>query len=223
MKLYIRMSGLGGQGVVTAAHILGGAAVMDGKNALVNPFFGAEKRLAPAESYVRISDEQIYDAGEILYPNIIMVYHPAVILQGKSYTMPFFSGLKKDGIIIVSTDKEIEFSEDEKNSLKELNVKVYFIPAIDIAREIGGTELSSNIAMLGALMGITNVVSMNAMQESLKERFSGKVKFVASGTTAALDDAVKKQYDKVEKLITANMNVLTEGYNRASAMLKAAA
>lgn len=67
------------------------------------------------------------------------------------------------------------------------------------------------------------MVSMDAMQESLKERFSGKVKFIASGTTAALDDVVKKQYDKVEKLITANMNVLTEGYNRASAMLKAAA
>jgi len=186
MKLYIRMSGLGGQGVVTAAHILGGAAVIDGKNALVNPFFGAEKRLAPAESYVRISDEKIYDAGEILYPNIIMVYHPDVILQGKSYTMPFFSGLKKNGIIIVNSDKEIVFSDEEKNNLKELNAQVYFIPATDIAREVGGTELSTNIAMLGALLGITNVVSMNAMEESLKERFGGKVKFVASGTTLSL-------------------------------------
>jgi pyruvate ferredoxin oxidoreductase gamma subunit len=217
------MSGLGGQGVVTAAHILGGAAVIDGKNALVNPFFGAEKRLAPAESYVRISDEKIYDAGEILYPNIIMVYHPDVILQGKSYTMPFFSGLKKNGIIIVNSDKEIVFSDEEKNNLKELNAQVYFIPATDIAREVGGTELSTNIAMLGALLGITNVVSMNAMEESLKERFGGKVKFVASGTTAALDDAIKKQYDKVEKLITANRNVLREAYKKAASMLKAAA
>jgi len=222
MQLYIRMSGLGGQGVVTAAHILGGAAVKDGKNAMVNPFFGAEKRLAPAESYVRISDEEIFDTGEILYPNVIMIYHPDVILQGKSYTMPFFSGLKKNGVIIVNSAHKIEFSEDEKASLKKLNAQVFFIPATDIAREVGGTELSTNIVMLGALLGITNIVNMETMQESLKERFGGKAKFIASGTTAALDDAIKKQYDKIEKLIAANINVLTEAYKRAAAQCDSA-
>ncbi len=220
MNTYIRMSGLGGQGVVTAAHILGSAAVKDGKNALVNPFFGAEKRLAPAESYVRISDEEIFDAGEILYPNIIMIFHPDVILQGKSYTMPFFSGIKKEGIIIVCSSKEIPFSEDENKNLKDLNVKVYFFPAIDLAREVGGTELATNIAMLGALLGITEIVSPKAMHEALIERFGGKAKFVASGSTAALDEAIKKQYDKIEKLIASNARVLDESYKKAAAMKK---
>ncbi len=219
MKFFIRMSGLGGQGVVTAAYILGGAAVKDGKNAVVNPFFGAEKRLAPAESYVRISDEKIYDTGEILYPNVIMIYHPDVILQGKSYTMPFFSGLKKDGIIIVNSEKELTLSEDERKSLDELNAKVYFIPATDISREIAGSELSTNIAMLGALIGLTNLVSLDALQVSLKERFGGKVKFVASGTTAALDDALSKQYSKVDKLISTNMELLTTAYERAKNLI----
>ncbi|MFQ3675284.1 MAG: 2-oxoacid:acceptor oxidoreductase family protein [Endomicrobiia bacterium] len=216
----IRMSGLGGQGVVTAAHILGTAAVKEGKNAVVNPFFGAEKRLAPAESYVRISTEEIYDTGEILYPNIIMVYHPDVILMGKSYTMPFFSGIKQDGIIVINSNKPIPFNNDEKESLNKLNVKVYFIPATEIARDIGGTELSTNISMLGALLGITNVVTMDTLSNALKERFGGKTKFVASATTAALDDAVKKQFDKIEKLISANINILTESYKQAQEMLK---
>jgi pyruvate ferredoxin oxidoreductase gamma subunit len=215
------MSGLGGQGVVTAAHILGTAVVKDGKNALVNPFFGAEKRLAPAESYVRMSDEQIFDSGEILYPDVIMIFHPDVILEGKSYTMPFFSGIKKNGVIIVNSAKAIEFSEDENKHLKELNVSVYFIPATDIAKEVGKTELATNIAMLGALLGITGVVNMDAMQESLKERFGGKAKFVASATTAVLDDAIKKQYAKIEILITSNMNVLNESFNRASSIANA--
>lgn len=220
MQIYVRISGLGGQGAVTAAHILGGAAVMDGKNALVNPFFGAEKRLAPAESYVRVSDEQIFDTGEILYPDVILIFHPDVILQGKSYTMPFFSGIKKDGIIIVNSKKTIEFTEDEKRRLNELNVSVYFIPATEIARQVGGTELSTNIAMLGTLLGVTHIVSMDAMQGATKERFGGKMKFVASGSTAALDDHIKKQYDKVEKLISANMNVLNEAYNRGVTLVK---
>lgn len=89
----IRMSGLGGQGVVTAAHILGSAAAAQGFESTVNPFFGAEKRLAPAESYVRISNRRIYERGEILAPNIIMIFHPHVITLGKCYTMPFFDGL----------------------------------------------------------------------------------------------------------------------------------
>lgn len=220
MKTYIRMSGLGGQGVVTAAHIIGGAAVKDGKFALVNPFFGAEKRLAPAESYVRISDVEMSDAGEILYPDIIMVYHHDVIVQGKSYTMPFFSGIRKNGIIIVNSDRPLEFTADENKRLNELNVSVYFFPATRAAREIGGSELASNIAMLGALMGITDLVSMEAVHESLRERFGGKAKFVASATTAVLDEAIKKQYDKVEKLMAANAKVLDETYKMAKAMVK---
>ena len=46
-RLNIRMSGLGGQGAVTAAHVLAMAANRDGKFSISNPFFGAEKRMAP--------------------------------------------------------------------------------------------------------------------------------------------------------------------------------
>ena len=59
-RLNIRMSGLGGQGAVTAAHVLAMAANRDGKFSISNPFFGAEKRMAPAESYCRIGIERIY-------------------------------------------------------------------------------------------------------------------------------------------------------------------
>ncbi|MCL5886755.1 MAG: 2-oxoacid:acceptor oxidoreductase family protein [Actinobacteria bacterium] len=222
-RQYVRMSGLGGQGVVTAASILGSAAVRDGKNAVVNPFFGAEKRLAPAESYVRISDEKLYDSGEILYPDIIMVYHPDVILQGKSYTMPFFSGLKRDGVIIVNSPTTIEFSDDENARLEDLGASVHFFSATDAARELAGTELATNVAMLGTLIGTTGIVSFDSVDAALRERFGGKSKFVASGTTAALDDAVKKQYDKIEKLLASNAKVLKETYDRARTAVAARA
>ncbi len=218
----IRMSGLGGQGAVTAAHIVGSAAVLDGKNAAVNPFFGAEKRLAPAESYVRIAQGNIYDTGEILYPNIIMVFHPDVILHGKSYTMPFFAGLQQDGIIIVNSEFTFDFTDDEQKELDELNVKVYFVQATQMARDIGGTDLATNIAMLGALIGVTKIVSMKALEEALQERFGAKAKgFVASATTAVLDDAIKKKYDKAEKLIEANMKVLVAAAESAESLVAA--
>ena len=67
-RLNIRMSGLGGQGAVTAAHVMAMAASRDGKFAISNPFFGAEKRMAPAESYCRIGINRIWDRGELVFP-----------------------------------------------------------------------------------------------------------------------------------------------------------
>ena len=96
-RLNIRMSGLGGQGAVTAAHVMAMAANRDGKFSISNPFFGAEKRMAPAESYCRIGIERIYDRGELVFPDVIEVFHPQVITMGKSYTMPFYSGVKEGG------------------------------------------------------------------------------------------------------------------------------
>jgi pyruvate ferredoxin oxidoreductase gamma subunit len=208
-KVSIRMSGLGGQGVVTAAHILGAAATQEGKESTVNPFFGAEKRLAPAESYVRIATERIYERGEVLFPNIIMIFHPHVITLGKCYTMPFFDGLQPDGIIIVNSDTPLELQKDDVEKLARLKARFFYIPATRLALEVGGTELSTNMSMLGGLLGITQLVSFNAFRDSLAERFGGG-KFVASGTTAALDDALRSKYAKVTMLIEKNMEVVEE-------------
>ncbi len=208
-KISIRMSGLGGQGVVTAAHILGSAATKEGKDSTVNPFFGAEKRLAPAESYVRISDETIHERGEILYPDIIMIFHPHVITLGKCYTMPFFDGLQKEGIIIINSDEPLTLQKDDLAKLAGLNARLFYIPATQLAIDIGGTDLSTNVSMLGGLLGVTNIVSLESLKESLAERFGGG-QFVASGTTAALDDALKGKYTKVAQLIEKNMEVAAQ-------------
>lgn len=217
-KVYIRMSGLGGQGVVTAAHILGSAAHLDGKQSTVNPFFGAEKRLAPAESYVRISQERIHDRGEILCPNIIMIYHPHVITLGKCYTMPFFEGLQPEGKILINSDTSLDLRQEDLDVLNNLKAKIYYIPAARVASEIGGTELSTNIAMLGGLMSIANLVSRESLREALLERFGGG-KFVASGTTAALDDVIKSKFTKLAGLIEKNMEVMEKSADAVTEFL----
>ncbi|MGD8546126.1 MAG: 2-oxoacid:acceptor oxidoreductase family protein, partial [Candidatus Bathyarchaeota archaeon] len=60
----IRISGLGGQGVVLAGQILGRAAVLSGKNAVQTQIYGAEARGSAAKSEVIISD------GKIGYPYV---------------------------------------------------------------------------------------------------------------------------------------------------------
>lgn len=212
-RINIRISGLGGQGAVTAAHILAMAANKEGKFSISNPFFGAEKRMAPAESYVRIGPERIYDRGELVFPDIIMVFHAQVITMQKSYTAPFYSGIKENGIVIINTSGDL-LNEDDHKRLEALNVSVYNIDATKLALEIGGTELSTNMAMIGACAGTTKAVGLEALDQALQERF-GK-KYVASGGTATLDEAIKKKYAKKEQLIQKNMETMKVAYGMAT-------
>ena len=212
-RMNIRISGLGGQGAVTAAHLLAMAANKDGKFSISNPFFGAEKRMAPAESYARIGSERIYDRGELVYPDVIMIFHPQVITMQKSYTAPFYDGIKENGLIIINTTDDLLPDEDHKR-LKDLNVAVLNHDATKLALEIGKTELSTNMAMIGACAGITKIVSLKALDGAIKDRF-GK-KYVASGGTATLDEAIKKKYAKKEMLLKANMDTITKSYEIAT-------
>ena len=212
-RMNIRISGLGGQGAVTAAHLLAMAANKDGKFSISNPFFGAEKRMAPAESYARIGSERIYDRGELVYPNVIMIFHPQVITMQKSYTAPFYSGIKENGLVIINTSDDL-LSEEDHQRLEDLNVAVLNHDATKLALEIGKTELSTNMAMLGACAGVTKIVSLKALDGALQDRF-GK-RYVASGGTATLDEAIKKKYAKKEMLLKANMDCITESYKMSS-------
>jgi len=208
-RMNIRISGLGGQGAVTAAHLLAMAANKDGKFSISNPFFGAEKRGAPAESYARIGTERIYDRGELVFPDVIMVFHPQVITMQKSYTAPFYSGIKENGLVIINTSADL-LSDEDRKTLDDLNVAVFNHDATKLALEIGKTELSTNMAMIGACAGITNIVSLKALDGAIQDRF-GK-RYVASGGTATLDEAIKKKYAKKEMLLKANMDTIVEGH-----------
>jgi pyruvate ferredoxin oxidoreductase gamma subunit len=105
MKRYnIRMAGIGGQGVVTASHVLSNGVIIAGGESTLVPFFGSEKRMAPVESYVRVAEGRIFEIGEIIYPNVIMIFHTQVITHGKSYTMPFYSGLKDEGVVLINSE-----------------------------------------------------------------------------------------------------------------------
>lgn len=204
-RINIRMSGLGGQGVVTSAHVIATAASKDGKEAISNPFFGAEKRMAPSESYARISSEVIYDRGELVYPDIVMIFHPQVITMGKSYTMPFYDGLKDDGFVIINSNENLLTDADRKR-LEDKNVKVLNFDATELAVEIAGTELASNMGMLGLLIGATKLVTMESFDLALQDRF-GK-KYVASGGTATLDEAIKKKFAKKADLLEKNLETV---------------
>ncbi len=213
-RFNIRMSGIGGQGVITASHVLSNGVIFSGGESTLVPFFGSEKRMAPVESYVRIATEQIYEIGEIIYPNVIMIFHPQVITHGKSYTMPFYAGLKADGIVLINSNEPLPFDPDEQREIEENRAKVFFIPATRIAVEKAGTELATNMAMVGGIAGTLGLPDMDALEKSVKDRFLGG-SFVTSGGTASLDSVMEKKFAKKAELVEKNIDVVRTAYNYA--------
>ena len=209
----IRISGLGGQGVVTSAHILGATMDNAGKYASLVPFFGSEKRMAPVEAYVRASSQPIFEVGEVVYPDIIMIYHPQVVTHGKSYTMPFYTGLKPNSLIIINSDINV-LDEEDRATLEKLNTKVVQFEATELAIKIAGTELATNMAMMGMVLGIMDLVTIDDIERAVRERFLGN-SFVASGGTAALDSAIEKKFKKKEELLAKNMDVISQTFEMA--------
>ena len=102
----VRMAGIGGQGVVTASHIVSNAVVIEKGFSSLVPFFGSEKRNAPVESYVRISNQEIYEIqlgrGQDLRDEISR----AVISNGWSLLSMQVVGMSLEDIFLKLTTQE---------------------------------------------------------------------------------------------------------------------
>jgi pyruvate ferredoxin oxidoreductase gamma subunit len=205
------MAGVGGQGVVTASHILSTAVINAGGESTIVPFYGSEKRMAPVESYVRVSDQPIFEVGEIIFPDIIIIFHPQVITHGKSYTMPFYYGLKEGGVALINFDGPMKLQKDHAAELEERRVRLFFLPATRLSLEIAGMDLATNMALMGAIGCITGLTNLESLGKAVQDRFLGKG-FVVSGGTAALDSVVEKKFKKKQELIEKNLAVVKAGW-----------
>jgi pyruvate ferredoxin oxidoreductase gamma subunit len=56
------------------------------------------------------------------------------------------------------------------------------------------------------------LIDLDSLLTAAEERFSGKSKIVASGTTAALDEAIKSKFDKAAAMIEKNLAAIKEAF-----------
>ena len=153
MKTEIRISGLGGQGVVLIGQILGKAAVYGGKNAVQTQSYGAEARGSAAKSEVIISDTKIGFPMVRKCDILIAMNQEAVDRNLKD--------LKKHSILLVD-------SSMVKN-MPKIDAETHAIPATETAEKRLGQKLYANIIMLGALTKITSVVDDDAIEKAITE------------------------------------------------------
>ena len=149
MRKQLRLSGSGGQGVITAAIIFAEAAVSEGKNAVQSQSYGPEARGGASKSEVIIDDEKIY------HPHVKTPDY--VLAMTQKAADKYFHDLNPDGVLILDDDLV-----DFKNIIR--------VPITKLAVEKLGRALFANIVALGVLVKVTKLVDFETIKKSVAHR-----------------------------------------------------
>lgn len=178
----VRFHGRGGQGVVTAAELLSSAAFDQGRAAQAIPSFGSERTGAPVVAFCRVGESPIRSHDPVVTPDVVVVQDPTML-----HIPGILTGLRPDGLLLVNSARR-----PEDLGLDTPPAQVVTVPASDLARSRLGRPLP-NTALLGALAGLTGVVTLSALQQAIRSRFHGaaadlNASLAADGFGIALQD-----------------------------------
>lgn len=170
----IRLGGSGGQGLILAGIILAEAAIHDNKNAVQSQSYGPEARGGASKAEVIISD------SEIFYPK---VQKPDIFLAlNQEACDKYISGMKKGGTVII--DSTVELNDD-------FDVRVYRVPILSTAEDKLGKPMVANIVALGAIVGLTGIVTRESLEKAVLKR-------VPKGTEELNRKAIIEGFNLVE-------------------------
>jgi 2-oxoglutarate ferredoxin oxidoreductase subunit gamma len=173
-KTEIRIGGLGGQGVILCASVIGKAAsIYEGKHATLIQAFGPEARGSACSAQVTVSESVIG------YPYVTNLDILAVMSQD-AYSL-FAPTLKPYGILLY--EEELVKLDDNLPQ----GIKTFGIPATRFAEEVG-RRLVLNIVMIGFFAGITGLCSFEAFR-------SATLDSVPKGTEDLNLKALQKGFD----------------------------
>jgi 2-oxoglutarate ferredoxin oxidoreductase subunit gamma len=154
MKTFsVIISGFGGQGILMAGQLLAYAGIIEGKHVAWVPSYGVEMRGGTANCSVVISD------GEVSSP---LVEKPDALLVFNRPSLDKFEPLLEEGGLLLYNSSMVS-RED-----RPANFRVFGIPANELADELGNNRVA-NMIMLGALLELENVVSLDSIMEALKK------------------------------------------------------
>ena len=148
----IRISGFGGQGVVLSGEILGKAAsIYDKGFATLTQSYGPEARGGSCTAEVVISDEPVS------YPYVVSP-EVLIILAQEAYHK-YTNDISEGTLVIIDPDLVKPDPPHKPNLLS--------VPVTHMAREMG-RPVVANIIMLGFLAAVSDVVSPEALRNSVR-------------------------------------------------------
>ncbi len=182
MKCDIVLAGVGGQGILSIATVLGFAAIENSLYLKQAETHGMSQRGGAVQSYLRLSDKPIYsDLISLGKADLILSVEPMESLRYLPYLSP-------EGYIVTSINPYININDypDMATVLSEISKqpKSVLIDAEQLAREAGNIK-ASNMVMLGAATPFIDI-SIESMERGIRNLFSKKGEEVVNLNLTAL-------------------------------------
>jgi 2-oxoglutarate ferredoxin oxidoreductase subunit gamma len=177
-RIEIRLAGTGGQGMILAGILLADAAVRDGKQVAQTQSYGPEARGGASRAEVVISDQQVH------YPKVL---EADILLCMSQQACDCYAGeVRENGLLIL----------DATYVTRAPTVHAVRLPITEAAQEATGREITANVVALGLLVGLTGVVSREALEAAVQDR-------APRGTGEVNMKALARGFSLAEELRTA--------------------
>ena len=184
MKKDIILAGVGGQGILTIATIIGDAAAAAGVNLKQAEVHGMSQRGGDVQSNLRLSTEAIYsDLIKQGAADMIISMEPMEALRYLPY-------LSEEGVVVTSSNafKNIPNYPDEEALMSELQAlpRVSVLPIEDLAKQ-NSMPKSANVVLLGMAAKHIEILSPEQLRESIKRVFASKGEKIVEMNCQAFD------------------------------------
>lgn len=155
MSEKIIIAGFGGQGVMAMGQLLTYSGMIEDKQVSWYPSYGPEMRGGTANCNVTISDE-------VVGSPVVLEATTALVLNGPSLD-------KFEGNVIPNGKLFINSSLITKKATRD-DIDVYYVPANEIANELGNNRVA-NMVMLGAFLEAAKPVKVESVYEAFLKVF----------------------------------------------------
>ena len=184
MKKDIILAGVGGQGILTIATIIGDAATAAGLNLKQAEVHGMSQRGGDVQSNLRLSTEPIHsDLIKQGAADLIISMEPMEALRYLPY-------LNKEGWVVTSSHpfKNIPNYPEEEALMQELNnlPQVAALPSEDVAKE-NNLPKSANVVLLGMAAKYIEILTPEQLRESIARVFAAKGEKIVEANQQAFD------------------------------------
>ena len=188
MKKDIILCGVGGQGILSVATIIGEAATKAGANLKQAEVHGMSQRGGDVQSNLRLSTEEIYsDLIPLGGCDLIISMEPMEALRYLPY-------LSKDGVIVTSNKPFVNIPNypEEEKLFAELAAlpRVVQLDIEQVAKDAGSAR-SANVVLLGMAAKYLEIVTPEQLRTAVATIFARKGEAVVNANLKAFDAANK--------------------------------
>ena len=179
----IRFHGRGGQGTVMASISLAKAFFDSGYQVQTFPLFGVERRGAPVEAFLRISETDILVRSNVYSPDHL------VVMDSKLLTaIDVTRGLKKNAIILINAPEPPKDMEP----FDDFRVAVVDAAAVALNNGLGSrTRPIINTAMLGAFSRVMDMPDMKYIEKAILKEVPVKQEQNVAAAEQAYDSVTR--------------------------------